>query len=548
MKIMRANLKELKKYCDIDANITGELFYKLCAVYQEAYQDDFKILTREVEFYNDTMTLNQNRLVLDRPLLHQYQGFVMEKRKLAKEKFDSLYQFSPTSPKQTLDWLNASGNYRFVSVDKKVLTYAKPYMTETQKQMLSLREDLVSNIYKKLDRVELYAYQDRLAPNFIHFGTVTGRYTSRGANLLNFPHSKKELALGDSTKLKDLKGQFRRLIKTGRTMLHIDYKQIELRILLYLTKHQEALEFLYKGGDIYTNFGKLIFEKQEIDKNQRFMAKECVLSLGYGASLNRLMVEMGSVDYLPALRKGEMLYHKHFNRVKPMWTILADEIKRTNGCLTLPNGVKRFLDFERISRWPIIALKRAGFKPEAQAKVNGKSVGGLKSKEAMGSHLASIKCQSIVREIMAEKKSALLKAGYKVLFDVHDEIVFDEPEENTEAIVKIMEAPIDWLPDFIFQTDVDKVFFSYMLNIGYKQTTKGGYMLVKHLIKELKDLDQNNQVFLVNREGDPVELQGQDISVELVLSELTETTDGTRWSHKFSKKGNTAVVMDFTEE
>ena len=447
-------LKELEFYCQEDVNLTHKLFDRLMEEVEKHYTKE-QFLT-ELAHYQDTFILNKKLLRIDINLLSDFLFFVKQKRGQAQADWDNTYDFNPRSSKQVLEWLNANGNYEVTSVNKKVLALISHELNDTQKSMLEAREALNSPIYKKLESVSNHLHNVRIAPNLIHFGTKTGRYTSYGVNILNFPHSKKVIDITLENKLKDLKGQFRRLVivddKYGykKRLIQIDYKQIELRLLLYLVGHKEALDFMVKGGDIYTNFGKLIFKKEKINKNERFMAKECVLSLGYGASVTRLLIEMGDNSFKEPLEKAKILYHKYFNKVKPFWLKLSKDLYENDGVLTLPNGMKRILSLDDVGYWGKSSWANIAQKLKQQDFGKEK-----KSDLSLGSQLASIMCQSSVREIMTEKKHKLIKAGYNVLFDIHDEIVFEETEDKIEDIRKIMEEDLAWLPDFKLQTDLE---------------------------------------------------------------------------------------------
>ena len=54
--------------------------------------------------------------------------------------------------------------------------------------------------------------------------------------------------------------------------------------------------------------------------------------------------------------------------------------------------------------------------------------------------------QAIARDCLAESMLRLDKAGYKIAFHVHDEVVVDVPDsrESLEEVEQIMSLPISW--------------------------------------------------------------------------------------------------------
>jgi DNA polymerase bacteriophage-type len=61
----------------------------------------------------------------------------------------------------------------------------------------------------------------------------------------------------------------------------------------------------------------------------------------------------------------------------------------------------------------------------------------------------------IARDCLAVNLERLEKAGYNVVFHVHDEVIIDCPKDQADldAVVKIMSQPIDWAPGLPLEAD-----------------------------------------------------------------------------------------------
>ena len=69
--------------------------------------------------------------------------------------------------------------------------------------------------------------------------------------------------------------------------------------------------------------------------------------------------------------------------------------------------------------------------------------------ETYGGKLVENVVQAIARDCLAETMMKVYKAGYTIVMHVHDELIADVPESDTEApeiIAGIMKEPIEWAP------------------------------------------------------------------------------------------------------
>lgn len=77
-------------------------------------------------------------------------------------------------------------------------------------------------------------------------------------------------------------------------------------------------------------------------------------------------------------------------------------------------------------------------------------IGGKNKKwceiDTYGGRLVENQCQAVARDCLAEKLWPLERAGYPVVFSIHDEIVADAPADRAslDEVIKILAAPVSW--------------------------------------------------------------------------------------------------------
>ena len=85
----------------------------------------------------------------------------------------------------------------------------------------------------------------------------------------------------------------------------------------------------------------------------------------------------------------------------------------------------------------------------------GMELGKWRRISTYGGKLTENIIQAIARDCLAESLLRLDKAGYKIAFHVHDEVVLDVPQGfgSLKEVEKIMSEPIDWAPGLPLQAE-----------------------------------------------------------------------------------------------
>lgn len=428
---------KFKKYCAKDAEICKELYDKILSEYGEVPDQEWKYFCTTLHLMGQQIDFNIKRVEKCIKLRDYYD-------KVHGEEFKKAYNFNPNSFKQTMEWVQA----RNPNIEKMSKPYIKAYkgtMSDEVREMFDFKHASCPSILKKFDKFKAGSIYTPLQ----HFGTITGRYSSRGGvNILNMPKSLESFDVfvspEEAVETHDykiptlLKSQLRACIEApeGYEIFASDFALIEFRILMYICGHIEDVV----GKDIYCVFGEKMFNKPVRKGDiERQIAKSCVLGLGYGMSAKTLWASIQTIDEdigVEVARKGWKTYHRMFPMVSKLYKMIDKRIEQGALSLTLLNG--RQLYFPK--------YKLVGSK--------------LYPANNYGSGFTGSYIQANARELLFEKQEQFIQAGYDVKFNVYDEIVGYIPaneqqkEIDKKKILNIMRAPVDWLPSGVVDATV----------------------------------------------------------------------------------------------
>ena len=190
--------------------------------------------------------------------------------------------------------------------------------------------------------------------------------------------------------------------KKNYQMLSVDYSQIELRVLAHLSKEENLVKAFNNGEDIHNSTAKLMYETNDVNSEQRRIAKILNFGVLYGlgphgvAQQTDLSREQGKqfID----------LYFGKYPGIKDFQKLQIDNSKKTGYSKTLL-GRKRYL--EDINS------------PNARIR-------GFAERIAI-----NMPIQGTAAEII---KVAMIKLGQKIRYEgmrskmlvqVHDELIFE---------------------------------------------------------------------------------------------------------------------------
>ncbi|CAM5774551.1 DNA polymerase I [Labrys miyagiensis] len=243
--------------------------------------------------------------------------------------------------------------------------------------------------------------------------TTTGRLSSSEPNLQNIPVRTEEG--------RKIRSAF--IAAPGCKLISADYSQIELRVLAHVAEIPQLSKAFEDGVDIHAMTASEMFgvPVAGMDPLVRRRAKAINFGIIYGISA------FGLANQLSIPREEAGAYIKKYFERFPGIRDYMDRMKaecRANGFVTTIFG--------RRMNFPAIESKN----PSERAFVERQAINA----PIQGS------AADIIRRAMARMDGALVKAGLsaKMLLQVHDELVFEAPEEEVEAtlpvVARVMEA------------------------------------------------------------------------------------------------------------
>ncbi len=234
----------------------------------------------------------------------------------------------------------------------------------------------------------------------------TGRLSSSEPNLQNIPNRTEE-------------GQKIRkafIARDGYKLVSFDYSQMELRLLAHIADCEKLKNSFLSGDDIHKSTAMHIFNvsKDNVTKDQRRIAKEINFSILYGISLHTLSQRL-QITYSEA----SQIYSDFMG----LYLEITDYITKTEN-YAKENGFVETI-FGRKCFVPLINSKNINL-------VN------FAKRQAINAPIQGSNADII--------KLAMVKLGNKdldILLQIHDELVFEIPEEKVEDTIPFIKNTME---------------------------------------------------------------------------------------------------------
>ena len=248
----------------------------------------------------------------------------------------------------------------------------------------------------------------RIHTSYHQIGTSTGRLASSNPNLQNIPIR--------TERGKEIRKVF--IAEKGNLILSADYSQIELRIMAHFSQDEILIRAFKEDKDIHTETAKYLFNipENKITQEDRRKAKAVNFGIIYGISPYGLAQSIGS-DEMTAKNIIDTYFSTHMQVKKFIDGTLANA--REKGHVNTLMGRKR--EIKNINS-DNQTLRLQAEREAINTPIQGTAAEVIK--------LAMLK-------IYRKLKEKNLKT--KMLLQIHDELLFEVPEneiEITKAIVK----------------------------------------------------------------------------------------------------------------
>ena len=256
----------------------------------------------------------------------------------------------------------------------------------------------------------------RLHTSFNQTGAATGRLSSSNPNLQNIP-VRTELG-------REIRAAF--IPRDGWKLLTADYSQIELRLLAHFSEDPLLVESFRQGEDIHTRTASEVLgvPPMMITPEARRDAKAVNFGIVYGISAFGLAAQLG-------ISRGEAEKY-----IKNYFTRYA--------------GVRRFIDatIEEVRRTGVTRTLCGRERPIPDINSRNTNARGFAERTAVNSPLQGT-AADLIKLAMIRIDAALESGGHRtvMLLQVHDELVFEWPPEEVEAVCKLVKRGMEGVAD-----------------------------------------------------------------------------------------------------
>ncbi|WP_421616956.1 DNA polymerase I [Brevibacillus sp. TJ4] len=273
----------------------------------------------------------------------------------------------------------------------------------TFRQLGKLRSTYIEGLTK-----EIHTNTGKVHTLFNQATTATGRLSSTEPNLQNIP-----IRMEEGRKIREA------FIPSeeGWYMLAADYSQIELRILAHISGDENLIDAFRKGMDIHTRTAMDVFgvSEDEVTSLMRRQAKAVNFGIVYGIS------DYGLSQNLNITRKeaGDFIerYFQVFSGVKNWMEEIVKQAKQDGYVTTL--------------------LHRRRYLPDIRS--SNFNLRSFAERTAMNTPIQGT-AADVIKLAMIRMKETLKDKGLRsrMLLQVHDELVFEVPEDELETMQKLV--------------------------------------------------------------------------------------------------------------
>lgn len=265
----------------------------------------------------------------------------------------------------------------------------------------------------------------RVHTDFNQAITATGRLSSSNPNLQNIP----------------IRTEFSRQIRKafipepGWILVTADYSQIELRILAHLSQEPRLVEAYQQHQDVHKLTAQLLLEKEDINPEERRLAKIINFGVIYGMGAQRFARESG-VSFKEAKGFIDRFYERYplvFRYLKQMeWQAIA------LGYVETLLGRRRYFSFD--SR-ELQQLRGKDPDSLAELDLNQLKVSQYDRGQLRAAANAPIQGSSadIIKVAMIKLQQRLQPYQTRLLLQVHDELVFEMPPAEWEPLRSLIQ-------------------------------------------------------------------------------------------------------------
>lgn len=452
-------------------------------------------------------TINLQGVAVDRALLEGALVCGQSVRGALMEEARTLTGLNnPNSAAQLKQWLKEETGEAPADLRKETVKdlLASGTLSANARRMLEIRQDLGKTSTSKYNTLNDCIGSDGRVRGLMAFygASRTGREASRLVQLQNLPHDTvpcesfaRELVKGrklDALRVcyGSVSHALSALIRTvfiaapGCTLIDADFSAIEARVLAWLAGERWVLDVFRSHGKIYEAAASQMFGvplerivKGNPEYAYRAKGKVATLALGYQGgppalekmgALRSGLTEEELPDIVQRWRKSNPAIVGFWYDVEraALAAVQAGaatavgpvtfrrEMERRTGLdfltVQLPSGRKLYY------AKPHLGVNRFGRRSVCYLGQSGQG-GKWEPMETYGGKLTENITQAVARDCLFYAMENLTRAGFQIVFDIHDEVVIEAPEndpaQTLEAVTNILSRSPSWARDLPLAAD-----------------------------------------------------------------------------------------------
>ena len=467
-----------KEYCKQDVEVERDL---------RSYLSNFEMVESEKRLWLLDQKINDNGVKVDTKFIEKVLLIDELNTNRNNERLREITGLNnPNSLPQLKEWLSNKLGYEVESVTKESIPKIEKSTDDKDiLEVLKLRKENAKTSVKKYEAMARSVCSDNKIRGLLQFygASRTGRWAGRIVQVQNLPQNhinnieevREDFKTLDFETLELLYSDIPRilseLIRTAfipsenNRFIVSDFSAIEARVIAHLAGEKWRLDVFRTHGKIYEASASKMFNIpiEQITKGSELRQKGKIaeLALGYGGGVGALTsmgaLKMGlkeeELQGLVDAWRGSNLYIKKFwydcekaakdviknYKITTLDSGITFYMNRNNLCIQLPSGRSLYYNSPTIDK-NSYGSDCITYMSMDQTSKKWKRV------DTFGGKLVENIVQAYARDCLAESLKRLNKAGYKIVFHVHDEVVIDCPfgVSSYEEVAKIMSEPISW--------------------------------------------------------------------------------------------------------
>lgn len=462
------------EYCDDDVNGSRDIYVNMPAFIESELEDiaiDFK-----ANLYGVPINVEASKLIYENVLIEQA-GFAEKADSLTKGIITKMTQVQRLK-KWVIQYVNPEIPNCAAATIVEILNGEWGEIDEITEQLLLMRQHSGKSSTGKYLRYVHSSINGRVYGMVLSFGTHTGRVISKLLNLANLPKPSVKYETMDelvfdlsSSSIATINNKYGSYLKASATAIRgmieapegkmlcvADYGAIEARIVFWLSGCHAGLKKYHEGFDMYVDMATVVFDKlyDDINNDERWVGKNVILGAGFGLGwrgFKNTCLNYGREIPDDICQTSINGYREAYGEVVDSWNqcdTMAMMACKTGKTTFACNGQLAFKTFKtksgvmfllmklpsgRFMMYPGISIVTTTTPWGARRKaiqyrkvINGKWL----YETTYGGKIFQNAVQATARDIMYNGVRNVQNDGYKMLFQVYDEVITEHDEDEID--------------------------------------------------------------------------------------------------------------------